>query len=788
MNDMTRATFLSLIQAKKIRIPKIQRDYAEGRNSDHVREIRRAFLNALLRTVYSVDEETMHLDFVYGYDRADAFEPLDGQQRLTTLFLLHWLFSPPGNADLIHDSRSRFTYETRISAEEFCDEIVKHDAIILYQEAFNSGKTMQDLISQRDWFKWSWRKDPSVVSMLVVIDEALEIMRENGYVLSPSYYNRLSLITFNFLDLSECKQGDELYVKMNARGKQLSSFDILKSTLEEEIRLQCQDQLKRFGNNADAEEFVRLEQLWRRTVDREWIDYFWAKRHRRPDGTINVSEVENKYMRLLLRIISLQFARQDKCPELARLANSGDERELEKIISSYVAIAWKARTTNSGDCPFIDFKVLMDDMNALMGKQDTGGKSKWCDFSEELDAQYSWDADNQKSILELYLGDTFSYPVRLGFYGLLSFLRKFPFSGLLQMASKDMTDGPNRLEDLRTWGRFLRNCTIIENCNDRFDSCEKVITAMNLIDKWMDEYANSGVCMREFIANIGIASGFERARVSEETIKAKLQFDDKWRELIRDAETDGYLRGQIICLINWAKVDGRCEKNKFLEYHKKLSKITGLFLEESPESQSHLHLFYAAMLALGDYRFGKHNSLGIISPADRFYSWKRYLRDEIAGCCAPGIKRFIDYWLQKYPNIEDVTVYCKELINELQPRITDWRAILVSCPELFSRDYAAWGVVTERDGHYFLAKGKTENSRSYEILISYVYQKAPCDTRKFYDSIQLSNVANSIEYSSGEYEYRLQSTANGTYSLAINGFEQKNMSGKEVLTKLDLEY
>lgn len=786
MNEMTKVTFLNLIRAKKIRIPKIQRDYAEGRNSDHIREIRRAFLNALLRTVCSVDEETMHLDFVYGYDRADAFEPLDGQQRLTTLFLLHWLFSPPGNSDLVNDSRSRFTYETRISAEEFCDEIVKHDARPLCHEAANCGKTMQRLIPQKDWFKWSWRKDPSVTSMLVVIDEALGIMKENGYVFSSSCYNRLSLITFNFLDLSEYNQGDELYVKMNARGKQLSSFDILKSTLEEEIRLQCQDQQKKLGRNIDADGFVQLEQLWRRIVDREWIDYFWTKRRRLPDGTVDVPEVENKYMRLLLRLISLQFARQNKCPELARLANSGDERELEKIIPSYVANVWKMRTTNADACPFIDFKLLMDDMNALIGQRRTG---EWCDFSEELDSLYSWDTDNQKTILELYLGDNFSYPVRLGFYGLLSFLRKFPFPRLLPTDSTDMTDAPNRLEDLRTWGRFLRNCTIIENCNDRFDSCEKVITAMNLIDKWMEEYANSGVCMREFIASISNASGFERARVSEETIKAKLQFDAEWRKPIRDAETDGYLRGQILCMLNWTKIDEKFDKEKFIEYHKRLSKITELFSEKSLDSQSHLHLFYAAMLALGDYRFGKHKTLGIISPADRFYSWKRYLRDEIDGCYAPGIKRFIDYWIQKYPSIEDIISYCRELITELKPWITDWRAILVSCPDLFSKEnYAAWGVVSERDGHYFLARGKTENSRSYEILISYVYQKAPYDTRKFYDSIQPPNVANSIEYSTGEKDYRLQSTANGTYSLTINGVEQKDMSGKDVLTKLDLEY
>ena len=32
----------------------------------------------------------MHLDFVYGSKKNNVFIPLDGQQRLTTLFLMHW--------------------------------------------------------------------------------------------------------------------------------------------------------------------------------------------------------------------------------------------------------------------------------------------------------------------------------------------------------------------------------------------------------------------------------------------------------------------------------------------------------------------------------------------------------------------------------------------------------------------------------------------------------------------------------------------------------------------------
>ena len=72
----------------KIVIPKIQRDYAQGRDNDDVTRVRDRFLEALKSAIV---KKPTTLDFVYGdIDSAGIMTPLDGQQRLTTLFLLHW--------------------------------------------------------------------------------------------------------------------------------------------------------------------------------------------------------------------------------------------------------------------------------------------------------------------------------------------------------------------------------------------------------------------------------------------------------------------------------------------------------------------------------------------------------------------------------------------------------------------------------------------------------------------------------------------------------------------------
>ena len=109
----------------RVEIPLIQRDYAQGRRGEKVDEIRRNFLSVLRGAVSGGDARPVSLDFVYGERLPDGtLQPLDGQQRLTTLFLLHWyLASRSGN---LSDTAewTNFTYETRPSARRFCQRLV----------------------------------------------------------------------------------------------------------------------------------------------------------------------------------------------------------------------------------------------------------------------------------------------------------------------------------------------------------------------------------------------------------------------------------------------------------------------------------------------------------------------------------------------------------------------------------------------------------------------------------------------------------------------------------------
>src|SRR5687768_3920609 len=92
----------NLLNSYKIVIPILQRDYAQGRLIGKVPMIRERFLKEILSAVVKNNPQPLELDFVYGYTKENrngqtvvsrTFIPLDGQQRLTTLFLLHWFIA-----------------------------------------------------------------------------------------------------------------------------------------------------------------------------------------------------------------------------------------------------------------------------------------------------------------------------------------------------------------------------------------------------------------------------------------------------------------------------------------------------------------------------------------------------------------------------------------------------------------------------------------------------------------------------------------------------------------------
>ncbi len=124
MNNNNKTSLWKLLDKHEIVVPIIQRDYAQGRKGKE--DLRYRFLTTLHDALF--DKEEAKLDFVYGGVENNQMMPLDGQQRLTTLWLLHWFISfRAGKLSTDNEVSTRlkkFYYATRPSSTEFCRRLV----------------------------------------------------------------------------------------------------------------------------------------------------------------------------------------------------------------------------------------------------------------------------------------------------------------------------------------------------------------------------------------------------------------------------------------------------------------------------------------------------------------------------------------------------------------------------------------------------------------------------------------------------------------------------------------
>ncbi|TLM99275.1 MAG: DUF262 domain-containing protein [Actinobacteria bacterium] len=261
------------LAVQRVEIPLFQRDYAQGRENDSVERIRSDFLDVLFSAID--DKQSVGLDFVYGGVSDGTLRPLDGQQRLTTLFLLHWYIASRAGVLNPADGWTGFTYATRQSARMFCESLIAHPL---------EGKGSPSAwIKDRPWYLFLWRHDPTIQSMLVVLDAIDERFRETDAAAAWARLNDADnpAVWFLLLPLSglgtvsgEEMRPEDLYIKMNSRGKPLTEFENFKAHFEQTI--QWSPRSSDFALN----------------VDTRWSDLLW---HLRGDDDL----IDDEFLRYL---------------------------------------------------------------------------------------------------------------------------------------------------------------------------------------------------------------------------------------------------------------------------------------------------------------------------------------------------------------------------------------------------------------------------------------------------------------------------------------------------------
>ena len=261
-----------------IYIPRIQRDYAQGRQDEATKQIREKFVDDIFDSLVSYKEtgKVLDVNFIYGNIEEDdgkkRFIPIDGQQRLTTLFLLHWYFAVyTGKIDTDPEVKKRllqFQYETRNVTGKFCRNLTEFVRIDLRN--LSEDKRVSDAIRNYYWFFSDFENDSSVRGMLVMINaihgKAMEYERKGIEI--DGFFDLLisdnAPIRFLYLNIDDVGLTDSIYIKMNARGKALTHFENFKAQLRNYL-----------SEDEDfANEFID-------NINGKWSEFFWNPIYRR---------------------------------------------------------------------------------------------------------------------------------------------------------------------------------------------------------------------------------------------------------------------------------------------------------------------------------------------------------------------------------------------------------------------------------------------------------------------------------------------------------------------------
>ncbi len=293
-------TLVELLAKYPVVIPIIQRDYAQGRKDQDGQNKYKEVRDGIIDTLYDavVGGQNITLDYIYGsVDSPDRFLPIDGQQRLTTLFLLYWYLAVKANKmDEAKTILSRFTYEVRDSALEFCSALPEN-AVPLTDNPSES-------IRNAAWFYRVYDNDPTVRAMLVMLD-ALHDRFKNAN--ASECWERLTMaktVRFWTLTLEGFGLTDDLFIKMNARGKYLTRFETFKSEFESAL---------------DRIENSELRETWKDKIDNEWLDFFWLRySHESAEDSIF------RYILFILRSLSAKNGRFSPYTDLSSVRYQED--------------------------------------------------------------------------------------------------------------------------------------------------------------------------------------------------------------------------------------------------------------------------------------------------------------------------------------------------------------------------------------------------------------------------------------------------------------------------------
>ena len=568
-------SYLSLIKKFKIEIPIIQRDYAQGRKDNKINEIRNSFIDDIFEAIL-IKKTPIDFDFIYGYIKKDnsnndVFIPLDGQQRITTLFLLYiYIANKENRIDEARDFLFNFTYKTRYTSRDFCIELVKNGVDFF---DYSETEKISDIILDSSWFFLSWKKDPTIKSMLVMLDTIQEKFKDCEEIFSSLMDEDNPPFIFQYIELKDFGLTDDLYIKMNARGKVLTDFENFKARFEQHIEKEYPKYLPDFNRN----------------IDNSWTDFFWEFRDKK-------NSIDTQFYNFFKNIALNNYASKYD----AESTKYYDYLENLNILSGNKNVNFSIY--KKLDC--FDENTISNIIIILNTIEASNRQYHNLVNSSIL---------NDVSLLKALFSRSLTREERLYFYAYTMFISK-----------------NNKLDGLNDWMRVIRN--LIESTfYNRDDDYRKSIISIksmlpfsndilnyikeNEITGFLSEQVEEEVIKAKlilknekwekeikYIENQGYFRGQISFLLKFSDIK---ELHDKSYKNFSDNLTDDYFKS-------------------FVNYREK----TELLIDGYGLKPLKRNLFERALLTFGDYTIEKGRNKSFLKNDDRDISWRRFLRNE----------------------------------------------------------------------------------------------------------------------------------------------------------------
>ena len=516
MGNNNSSYFKKLINDYIIYVPEFQRNYLQGDDSNESIKYKRDRLLDDIFDCIKSQSKSINLGFIYGRVeksyKGKLFYPYDGQQRLTTLYFLYLLiYFKFKKYDEIDSIKEKLSYQTRISTNRFIESFLSwildsKEKDNIYNEFWNKdGKDLKGFVMSQDWFMMTeWNYDVSIINMLSIIVEISRRIRDLGDKIEIVNFidkDENNPFQFDFIYVDDISKSDDLYIKINARGKALSPFENLKSDIDKYW---------------DDEDKTKL--------DAEWTEYVWNQLD--VNDKNKEKSFDNSFYNLLNNIFYLQYL-------VGLDRNNINDKKLSEIENKYKKGIVDKEWITPKLCCDSPYQMISSFFEAMIGSFKSIKDEQIESVNRKIFGLGDYQNNNGQNKMER--ADLFEI-----------FVYYYSVSSLFTENDMEFTDKRNLLNEIET----VTN-RIIENQRPYLDSPTNLVKALKSVKVLID---NSIEChgVYKFFLSIdndtkeSIRDGLMKEQVEEEVLKAKLiDKDSRYVVLFNKGYSELKNKGQL---------------------------------------------------------------------------------------------------------------------------------------------------------------------------------------------------------------------------------------------------